>query len=316
MIARLGPSVLASLLLVPLGCKRAKGVDVDPAALIPAQANAALGFRLDPLRASPVGGMLSGALRSEPDVAAVMTAVSTCEVELAGMTGLTAGDMTDDENGMMVAISAPGLGNEDVVRCLEKEAGRATGEGGGLVLFETRGDVRITPQQDGGHLIILNKDTLVVVDQAWESQVFAAIEDPASRSTDSSLAKAMGRVDRSSDLWLSAMVPEDTRADLAEIPGADGIETINATLALGEGIALALDMGLVDASKAETLRTALSEALGELTPEDAAQMGIPDGLLDSIELAGEGSQVTAKVALGGDAVGQMVGMMGALMAEP
>jgi hypothetical protein len=219
----------------------------------------------------------------------------------------------DHEERLFAAIKAPGLGDEDKVRCIEEKVNEATGRTNGMIVFETKGDVRITPKEGGGHLIILNKDTLVDVDKSWEDQVFKAIEDPSARVTDSPLAKALARVDHNAHAWVSAILAESARSELTEVPGADGLDSVNAAIDLGDGLALDLDLGFAEADKAEAFRTAATTMLEEVKPQ-ADQLGVPKELLDSVAIAGEGPQVTAKAKIGKDALPQVLGAMGGLMA--
>lgn len=304
---------LSLLCLAPLACKEAKGTDVDPKLLVPADADIVMGFVLDPVQKSPIGPMLGTAMRSDNEVAAGMDAAAKCVTDLGSLRGFIAGQMDGDDKFLGV-VHSPGIGDESVVRCIEDEMRKLEGGKDGIIMFETRGDVRITPQEGGGYLIILNKDAIAVVDKPWEDAVFAAIEQPAARNTDSALAKAVAGVDPEAHLWVTAMLDESDVADMGEVPGATAIRSVAAALDLGSGIGIDVDLGLTDSSKAGELRAALPAMMEEVAPS-LPELGLPADLLKGLKIEGEGAVVSAKLQIPGDAVPGLLATMMALMGE-
>lgn len=313
-MSRLVPLALScSLLLVPIGCKQAKGVEMDTKLLIPADADVAFGFQLDVVRSSPVGPAIAGAMRGDSDISAMMDAAPKCNLSLEGMHGFFAGKLESDDE-FLAVVEAPGIGDEDIVKCVEDETRKATGGKDGILLFSTRGDVRTTPQEGGGYLIILNKNTIVVVGRPWEDAVFAAIEQPTASKAETTLTKAIGGVDPSAHLWVSAVIAEADVADL-EIPGSAAIRWVAVSLNLASGLGIDTNLGFTAAEEAATFRTAMPELVEELGPA-IGEVGLPEDLLASLKIGGEGSTVNAKLEIASDVVPAVVAMMGAVMSEP
>lgn len=82
MLGRLGVPAVTVFFLACAGCKEAKGIDVDPLALFPPEANVAFSVRVDPLRNSTLGSLAAPLLRSDAEVAATMDAVGECDMKL------------------------------------------------------------------------------------------------------------------------------------------------------------------------------------------------------------------------------------------
>lgn len=305
--------VLASLGLLTVACKPPKGTDVDPKQLIPAKANAVFGFRVDPLRSSPVGTAIGAAMRQDGDVSAMMDAATKCNVSLEPLRGFVAGEVDGDE--FFGVIESPGIGDEDLMRCIEDEGSKSSGDKAGLVMFETRGDVRITPQEGGGYLVILNKDAVAVVDRAWEDAVFAAIEQPSARNTDTTLAKALAEVDPDAHLWATASISESDVADMTDVPGADALRSVAMSLDVSKGIGMDVKLGFTEADKASSFRTALPTLAQELAPS-LGEVGLPTDLLASLKVAGEGTVVSAALQIPDEAVPGLVATIATLMATP
>lgn len=305
--------VLASLCVGPVACKKPKGVDVDPRQLIPADADAVIGFRLDPVRSSPLGAAIGGAMRTDRDLSAVMDAAVECKVALEPLGGFVAGKI--DGESFLGVIEAPGIGDEDLVKCIETEARERTGEKTGFFLFETRGDVSVTPQEGGGYLIILNKDAIAVVDRTWEDAVFAAIAEPSKRNTETALAKALAELDAKTHLWIAALVSETAAAELGDFEGGEGLRTVTASVDLSQGIGLATRLGFTDAEKAGAFRTTLPEAAKAIAPS-LGEVGLPTNLLDALKVAGEGPVVTADLQISADAAPGIVSTVAMLAAAP
>ncbi|MCX4240422.1 hypothetical protein [Paraliomyxa miuraensis] len=305
--------LLSLLCLAPLGCKEAKGTDVDPRLLVPGDADVVMGFSLDPVRQSPLGPMLGTAMRSDHDMSSAMDATSKCVTDLSALRGFVATQMDADDK-IFGVVQSPGIGDESVVRCIEDAMREADGEKGGIILFETRGDVRITPQEGGGYLIILNKDAIAMVDGPWEDKVFAAIEQPASRNSDSPLAKAMAGMDAGAHLWVAATLDESDVADLGDVPGATAIRSVVAALDLASGIGIDVDLGFTDAEQAGAFEEALPAMMEEIGPS-LPEAGLPADLLEGLKIEGEGTVVSTKLQIAGDAVPGVLTTMMALASE-
>jgi len=306
-------AILASLCLAPVACKQAKGVDVDPKLLIPAQASLAVGFRLDPLRNSPVGTTVGIAMRQDPEIAVMMDAAIKCNVSLEPLHGFVAGTTDGDE--FVGVIESPGIGDTDLVQCIEDEGRALSGGGKGMLLFETRGDVRITPQEGGGYLVILNKDAIVVVDRIWQDTVFAAIEQPSTRSSDTVPAKAIAEVDPKAHAWAAAAVHPEDVADMTDVPGAAALRSVAMSLDLSQGIGVDAKLGFTDAEQAGSFRTAVP-TLAQVFAPSLGEVGLPTDLLASLKVAGEGTVVSASLQIPNETVPGLMGTVATLMAAP
>ena len=118
--------VALTLLAAVPACNTAKGVDIEGSALVPKDASLVIGFELSALSKSPLGGALASSMGADPETKALFTGFENCEVDLEHLKALVAGSFTSET--YMAVIESPGLGEESVVRCIEKEIGKATGE--------------------------------------------------------------------------------------------------------------------------------------------------------------------------------------------
>jgi hypothetical protein len=306
-------STSALLCLALSACTETKGVEVDARQLVPADATIVFGFELEPLRNSPIGPALHAAMQSDPDMKGMLAAVPNCKVDLASLRGVFA-TVTDADGKFMAVIESTGIGTEDNVRCLETELAKATGKPlDGVLLFETKGDVRITPQEDGGYMVILNKNTLVMMDRSWETAVFDAIAKPETRNTTTPLAKAAAAVDSTTDLWFAMALSDSDRAGMTDIKGAETVQVVTALADLGSGMKLDLALDTKDAASASTLVTSLTELLGVAKP-GLKDVGLPETLLDNVKLSSAEARVTAKLEIAKDALPPVITAMGPLFA--
>ncbi len=291
-------------------CKQPKGVDIEPLQLVPKDATVVASFTLDPIRKSPVGDALGPALRSDADLGAMMTSVAACDVNLEKMHGVFATQLEDDDR-FMAVVQTPGIGDEDVVRCMEKELGKITGDSPGIILFETRGDIRVTPQEGGGYLIILNKDAIAVVDKPWEDAVFSAIESADARNTDSVIAKAARDVPEGTDFWVAVELGDSERADLAEVPGMSGMSAGLVSADLSDGLSVQTQFDFSSDGDASVFREALGPLLEEAKPA-LQESGFPAASLEGIEIGGEKSRVTTTLAVAKDGLPKLITTLEAL----
>lgn len=301
--------VALSLLAAVPACKAAKGVDIEASALVPKDASLVIGFELSALRKSPLGGTLASSMEKDADIQGLFNGFENCDVDLEHLEALVAGSFTSET--YMAVIESPGLGEESVVRCIEKEVGKATGESSGIILFETKGDVRITPQDGGGHLIILNENAIVVADAPWDDEVLAAIENTDKRNTNGPMATMMKDAGSDTDVWMAATIGPMERAEFAEVPGSATFESMLMKVGLGDGVTLDASFGFTAESDAGQFRSAMPALIGMAKPE-LPSAGLPADLLDTLEFGGEGDTVTATWSVKADALAGLATTLGAM----
>jgi len=304
--------VLGVSLLLLAACTEVKGVEVDVRQLIPAEANLVFGFELAPLKDSVFGPLVHGMAQSDSDLAAALAAAPNCKVDLADLRVTFAGVM-DQEDKFMAVVESPGIGKEETIRCIEQEQAKVSGrEAPWMLLFETRGDVRTIPQEGGGKLILLNKDTVVMTEAAWESAVFSAIEKPETRITTSPLASAALAIDARTDGWLVIAPSDADRASFGDIKGADGIVSVAATGDLGAGLGLVLTFATRDAAKASEFKSALDEILATIKAEPGPW---PADIVGAVVTAAKDASVTAKVDVSSAALPTLMTSLAPLFVE-
>lgn len=313
MRAMVQPRLVAATVLLLAACTEVKGVEVDARHLIPAEANVVLGFDLAPVRGSALGSLAYTAALAEPDLRAALLSIPNCKVDLNDLHLLYAGVMDRDDR-FMAVIESPGIGSEDVIRCLEAERAKLTGEKAPwMLMFSTRGDVRTIPQEGGGVLVILNKNAIVVTEAAWESQLFDAIEKPEARNTGSALAKAAQAVDPGTDLWFSYALSDADRGGMGDVKGVDGVQAVTITGDLTAGLKLDVTFDVADAAKAGEFKEGLDGVLAAIK-EDPTPM--PPELIGAIASTVHGTQVSAKIDVSAEAMPTFLTGLTAILTTP
>ena len=304
---------LVAAMFVGSGCKEFKGIEIDARALIPKEATMAAGFEVEPIRKSAAGEPIHAAMKDDGDVGPMLIAIPKCKLDTTTMRGFIATTMDDDDK-FLAVIEAPGIGDKDMVRCLEKEIGEASGEGSGLILFETKGKVLATPQEGGGFLITLNKNSIAIVDQPWEDEVFAAIENESARNTDSVVAKAAAEIDPSTDVWVAYAPSDGDRADLRDVPGASDLQGLSVLADLSEGLKLDARFTFPDADKAKAFGDGLGPLLSEMKPM-LAGFGLPAKALDAVKPEQKDAIVSLGLTVDATGFPKVVEALGQMAAE-
>lgn len=304
--------LLSAVTWAMAGCTEPKGVQIDLVDLVPSAASAAFGLSIGALQGSPIGTALAPLVGADSDMTALSTALKNCPVDLTQLRVVAAGNPSDESLVMM--ITAPGVGKRDTVRCLENESNKATGEPTSFIFFSSRGDVSVSDMEGGGKLILVNKNALVIAEPRWEAAIFDAIEHPDKRDKSKPLLAALERIDPKADLWVSAaFVPSDV-SDLAELPGATALRTLNIAARLGAEVNLTVDLGFEQDSSAQLFESGIPGLLEGLKAE------YPDGgpaiaLLDKMQLSRAGNQVRATTNVAADQVPPVMTMLLAAAAE-
>lgn len=299
--------------LVLLGaCKDPPGVEVDPRLLIPSDAAVVAGFEINPIKNSALAGPLQGVMSDDPDTKGIISAVSKCEIDSSKLRVTLAA--TSDETAFLAALEAPAIGSKSVVRCLEKEFGEASGESSGLILFETKGKVAATPQEGGGYVIILNSHALIVVERAWETEVFAAIENASERKQDTPIAKAVNAIDPTTDAWIIYHPSDSERADLGDIPGLDKVTMLTATADFSDGLQLDVGFEFPDGEGAGVFAQTASMLIDEFKPA-LAEASLPATLLDSAAPKLDGANVTSQLSVSNAEIPSVLAAVGPWLME-
>lgn len=280
------------------GCKEPKGVDVAPELLIPKGATAALGFELAAVRDSALAPPLQAMMAADPAVSALIAGFKACGTDADKLEGLIAGNL-GNESEFFVAVSAPDLGKRDTVNCFEEKTREAMGQEAQKISFETKGDVSVAPMEDGGKLVILNKETLVVMAPVWEQAVLDAIETPDKRTGDTELVKAITAVEDGTDAWVVVQPSESDLAELADLPGANAMKTVTVSVGLESGMKIDADLEFADAASATTFGGAIGPMLADAGLGLAAT-GLPADLLDSAKTSTDGTRVDIGIEISAD----------------
>lgn len=295
-------AAVAFVALLP-ACKSAKGVEVDAALLVPKDASLVIGFDVKALRDSKLGGPIAESMATDPENKARLDGFAACNVNTDDFRGLIAGSLTSETS--MIVLESPGLGDEDVVRCVEKEIGKSMGQDSGLLLFETKGDVRTIPQEGGGQLIILNKNAVILADAPWDIEVLAAIESADKRNTGTPMATLLESATKDSDVFVAATIGAMERTEMGDLPGSASLETVLVKVGLTDGVKLDAKFDFGADADAEQFR-GTAPVLVSAAKSGLAGTGMPEDLFDNLVFAGEGKQVTATWSVAADVVPKLV----------
>lgn len=273
---------VALTLAAAVGCKsKSQGVEIAAMDLVPDESQMAFGFQLDPIKSSALAKPLSDGIHSDPDLAPIVDALPNCEINTDGLKGVAALKLDTDD--VMIVFEAPGIGDEKAMDCLEKELAKADGEPNPqTVPFETHGKIRRAPQEGGGWVVILNKNAAMILEGAWEDEVFKRIDEPDARKHSGPLGAALGRVDTNSHMWAAMQVDDSLRGDMGDVAGADGLQDIAMTVGLSDGLAVELDLEFSDGAKATEFSGAVQGMIDQTKPMIVAA-GVPQAAADSIK---------------------------------
>lgn len=299
--------------------KEAKGVQIPALQLVPSQADVVIGLDVDAVRKSALADPLWGAMQADADLGGFLKAFKSCRPKLGklSLTGATRMETEGDE--FMVVIEGQGVGDEDLLKCVERGFAEASGEPAGMLLFTTRGDVRMAPQEDGGWAILLNKDALAFVSKGWEKFVFAIIDahnkpKKADRKT-WELSKDILR----SDVWAAFRVAGMPKEDLKDLPEAEGLSDFIIWLDLSAGLALKADLVFAEKAQAAAFNTSTQPLIAEAKLEvkaEAVANQFPTQVIDSFKLGPSprgDNRLQAELTIGKKELPLLLGMAMAAM---
>jgi hypothetical protein len=274
------------------GCTPAKGVTMKSTELIPDKADIAFGMEISPISNSPIADPLKALAESDQDMRAFSAAFVACGVDMNTLKVAMGTTMEGSDEDFVGIAESPGIGKEDVMKCFEKEVAKATGDEPGTLLFTTRSDVRIAPQEDGGWLIILNENMVAVVGSTWEDMIFERIEKPETRAGSGPIAEALKRTNTESHAWATMVFSDADRASFDGFAGAESMSDVTFAVDLSAGLKMHTGVHFSDAAKAAEFKQTIDDTL-ELSKGEITAAGVPQAVLDSLKLTVAEADVTA-----------------------
>jgi len=295
--------------VLPAGCA-GKGVDIDAVELVPNDAQIAFGFDMEPIERSPVSGPLGEGIRRDPNFAPIIDTLPKCEVDTNKLEGVVA--MQLDSDNVFIAFDAPGIGNEQLLECLEKEHAKADGTTEPkAAVFEAHGKVRRARQDGGGWAVILNDHTVAFVEGSWEGEIFARIDDPGARTHDGPLGAALRRVDTDAHVWGAMQLDDEMRSAMSAAPGSAQLQNASVTVDLSDGIAVSAELEFSEAGQAEAFATSLQAQMTSMKQMYLAA-SFPPSAVESIEIDAEATIVSGSLKVDASdvmLVSQLIGAM-------
>lgn len=272
-----------------------------PLALLPAAATMVAHVDLQALRAAPLWEKNRALLEADPEARRTLDVLAGCRVPFDGLRTL---DLAVGNDGRDVAavLTGDGVGDPERVACL---AGQLPGRG----LSVDRSGPAPVIVLDGGRGFFHDPGTVVVATTGWLADV-EALRAGAGQSVPSGpLQPLVARVAPDRPIWFVGRVPGRTAATLA--PALSGLQEVRGALDLRDGLGLELALGMDSADRAAAT---LAELRRQIDGLRAA--GLPGPVLDRVELAQSGPEVTLAIRLGMTELSALQTLAAALAAPP
>ena len=214
---------------------------------------------------------------SDARLAAAVAGAKGCGLELRDLRRIVFATDVAAQQGTLVAIEMPRLGDPAVLDCVMKSSNtKAEWKGSALVL------------DDGAkHVLPQSADVIAIVDRAWIPRVEAAIAS-ARATPDPDIARLLDRTDLGAGAWVVGFMPAGASAPF------DQIHEIAVTFDTTIGLSVGAWLG-IDPANAMRVRDELQKQFdGMLTTLPA--LGVPEGLVRSVTFStvGDGVVVHAR----------------------
>lgn len=175
---------------------------------------------------------------------------------------------------------------------------------GGQKFYDVEGDAGMAFVDD--FLVVGPKPALKAAIDTWKGKM-DSVEKGA-------VADMIKSVNTGRDLWFAMTLPDSLKKELgAELPMAQNVEKVWASLDLNTGLALDLVIGASDAETAKNLVALANEALKEAGKDPSvAQLGL-DAAITKTTIAQDGNNMTVSMALSAADVEKIKQTLGAMM---
>ncbi len=251
--------------------------------LLPADLDFGMQLNVAVIAASPLAAPIKTlAAGAAVEIDGMFQGFSACGLDTTGTHVFLGGHYDSADDQYLLILESPGIGSKKKVNCLERALRKATGEGQGLLSYQTRGPVLVTPQEGGGWLIILNKNVLVVTSEGFMKAVFERIEKPETR-TQGRLAKAMATTDNEAAGSVTMIATEFLQSEL-ELPGVESLRHLNLVFALQDNLITNAQMHFETTEQATAMYSEVAPLLEEAKPAIVDELGLSEDLVESLTL--------------------------------
>jgi len=285
---------------------------------LPGEAKMLAHIDLQGVGSSPLWARNRARMEKEPDTRRTLEAMEACKIPFSGLKSLDLA-LAPISHQTAIVVRGSGVGDQANLSCIRKQLADMVGpedfvlqpRAGSQVLV-LKGD---RPEDEMlGYLVDAN--TLVLATKPWSASWAAGFGKSAGGGACAGdLVPALARVNGAQPIWFAGTLPPNALPELAPEPGSDsGITSVTGALGLKNGLAIELQIGLSDASKAKSMTTLVQAQLDQLTGM-AKQVGVPEGVLDSVALKADGSTLVLTAAIDMQAIAAMEAVMAASLGQ-
>ena len=263
-------------------------------ARLPARATMIAHIDLTRFTSSPLWVESRARMGQDEEAQRMLAAMDACHMPLAGLASLDLG-VEPVAQELAAVLTGEGVGVPENLLCLRTQLGDAIGgdwkiearpPGEAIVVRGAGGSVEFVAH-------IVDARTVVLASAAWAEPVAEVLRGASSSAARGPLAALLGRAAPTAEapraIWFVGHLPPDVLEALAT-EGADGVEDVRGAIDLDDGLALELIVGVRSADRVPGL-LALANARLDLARGLARMQGVPQPIVDSLEVSAEGSEV-------------------------
>lgn len=237
------------------------------------------------LRRSEVGELV-GSVQRDHELGDTARALDTCGVDMDQLRALAVWTKGDPATEMSVFFRGPDIGTPQVVRCYQQELGVELGP---LWLRNAQGFPAVHAD-DGGRLILANRNTLIEASEAARDSIPVRLDDVELRGEVSPpLARMVPEV-RSAPIWLAASGLGSGFEEFLGREAALAVRSISGQVRTGGGLHGEVTISTDGPSWPAVIERKL-DGFKTGSRADLVAAGFPGSLLDSLEARPNGADL-------------------------
>jgi hypothetical protein len=182
------------------------------------------------------------------------------------------------------------VGKKSNLECVAAKAKEDTGKD--EMTFGERNGKPVVELDDDAVGYMINDNMLAIAHTDWADKVAELMGGKGKPAVDNSLKDVYGRAPTGKHLWVAGNVPSDMGDKLGP---AEGAKDMTAGLDFSSGLAIEASAGFADE---DTAKSTTEKLQGEFDKVKglAGMVGIPQAVVDSVEMKAEGSAMHVKAA--------------------
>lgn len=232
----------------------------------------------------------------------VIAAAEACKVGMSTWKYAVVGGNTEEDQEVVVVMSATDLGTKDTLECIGKKVIENDPQDR-FEVGEEDGRVVVSGGIDGQKMYAVSDDVVALVGADWLEIFEDLLDGKGKTALEGSLRDVLASVDQSKHIYFGMTATAEMREGATET-----LQHVTGTVYLSAGVSIALWGEFADSAVATAVASQATTQFDQMKGM-AGALGIPQGVVESVNIEAKGAAVGLSMSAAGNDLEQLSEMI-------